>query len=50
MLAHSVKKEELLKKIISIGADKGFKNVQLLNVAGKIVGSASPEKVEVYNP
>lgn len=46
----SEKKEELLKKIMSIGTDKGFKNVQLLNEAGKMVGFASPEKVEVYNP
>ena len=43
-------KEGLLKKIISIGNDKGFKNVQLLNDNGKIVGSASPGKIEVHNP
>jgi hypothetical protein len=46
----SEKKEELLKKIMSIGGDKGFQKVQLLNTEGKIVGFASPEKVEVYNP
>ncbi len=46
----SDKKEELLKKIMSIGGDKGFQKVQLLNGEGKIVGFASPEKVEVYNP
>jgi len=46
----SGKKEELLKKIISIGGDKGFKKVQLVNDAGKIVGAASPEKVEIFNP
>jgi hypothetical protein len=44
------KKEEILKKVISIGADKGFKKVQLENNEGKIVGLASPEKVEVFNP
>jgi hypothetical protein len=45
----SAKKEELLKKIMSIGSDKGFKQVQLLNEQGKVVGFASPEKVEVLN-
>lgn len=44
------KKEEILKKIISLGAEKGFKQVQLLDNKGKIVGFASPQKVEVYNP
>lgn len=44
------KKEEILKKILSIGGDKGFKKVQLENNEGKLVGIASTEKVEVYNP
>ena len=44
------KKEEILKKIISIGGDKGFVKVQLLNNKGKTVGFATTEKVEVYNP
>ncbi len=44
------KKEEILRKIISIGGDKGFNKVQLQNNEGKIVGLASPEKAEVYNP
>jgi hypothetical protein len=44
------KKEELLKKILSIGGEKGFKKVHLLNPAGKTVGYASAEKTEVFNP
>jgi hypothetical protein len=44
------KKEEILRKIISIGGDKGFNKVQLQNNEGKTVGLASPEKTEVYNP
>jgi hypothetical protein len=46
----SDKKEELLKKVMSIGSDKGFKQVQLFDDKGKIVGFASPEKVEILNP
>ena len=46
----SEKKEELLKKVMSIGGDKGFKQVQLLNDKGKVVGFASREKVEILNP
>jgi hypothetical protein len=45
-----VKKEDILKKIVSIGAEKGFKKVQLLNNKGKTVGFAAGEKVEVSNP
>lgn len=44
------KKEELLKKIISIGVDKGFKQAQLLNGDNKPVGIASADKVEIFNP
>jgi hypothetical protein len=44
------KKEELLKKILSIGPEKGFKKVHLLNDKGRAVGFASDAKVEVYNP
>ncbi|HEX8289437.1 MAG TPA: hypothetical protein VF556_15655 [Pyrinomonadaceae bacterium] len=41
------KKEELLKKIFSSGKDKGYVKVQLLNMEGKAVGYATPEKTEV---
>ncbi|MBK8811699.1 MAG: hypothetical protein IPN69_13330 [Acidobacteria bacterium] len=44
------RKEETLKKILSIGPEKGFKRVHLLNEKGRAVGFASEEKVEVYNP
>jgi hypothetical protein len=44
------KKEELLRKIIMIGGEKGFVKVTLMNKQGRSVGYASPEKVEVYNP
>ncbi len=44
------KKEELLNKVLSIGGEKGFKRVHLLNEKGRSVGYASNEKVEVYNP
>ena len=42
------KKEDILKKILATGTDKGFKNVYLLKNDGKAVGSASGERVEVY--
>lgn len=42
------KKEELLKKVMSLGAEKGFKKVMLLNETGKTVGFASPARVESY--
>lgn len=44
------KKEEVLKKILSIGSEKGFKKVHLMNEKGQAVGFAGDEKVEVYNP
>ncbi len=44
------KKEELLKKILSIGSEKGFKKVHLMNDKGQAVGFAGDEKVEIYNP
>ena len=43
------KKEQLLKKLMSIGAEKNFKKVHLINTGGKAVGFASAEKTEVYN-
>jgi hypothetical protein len=43
------KKEELLKKILEVGPEKGFKKVHLINPNGKSVGFASVEKVEVYH-
>lgn len=44
------KREELLRKIILIGGEKGFTRVTLMNKQGRTVGYASPEKVEIYNP
>jgi hypothetical protein len=44
------KKEEALKKIFSMGADKGYTKVHLINKDGKTVGYASAEKVEVIAP
>lgn len=46
----SQKKEEALKKIFSLGADKGYRKVHLINKDGKSVGFASAEKVEVIAP
>ena len=43
------KKEEILKKIAAIGADRGFKNVHLLSADGKSVGTAVGDVVEVKN-
>lgn len=44
------KKKEKLKTIFSIGADKGYAKVHLMNKEGKSVGFASKEKVEVITP
>lgn len=44
------KKEALLKKIISMGAEKGFNSVQLKDDQNKIVGISSSEKTEIYKP
>lgn len=43
------KKEEVLKKIVTIGADKGFKNVHLLSADGKSVGTVAENFIEVKN-
>ena len=43
----SEKKEEVLKKIYSLGEDKGYSKVELIDKEGKSVGFASKEKVEV---
>lgn len=43
------KKEEFLRKILSVGVQKNYKKVKLINANGKSVGFASEEKVEVYN-
>lgn len=43
------KKEQILKKLQSIGSDKNYKKVHLINPGGKSVGYASVEKAEVYN-
>ena len=42
------KKEQILKKILSIAGDKGFKNVQLQDGTNKTVGLAKPDKIEIY--
>lgn len=44
------KKEELIKKIFTFGAQKGYSKVHLLNSEGKAVGYATPEKAEVMSP
>jgi len=43
------KKEEMLKKLLSIGTEKNFKKVHLINTGGKAVGYSSAEKTDVYN-
>ncbi|HVE59344.1 MAG TPA: hypothetical protein VNB22_21140 [Pyrinomonadaceae bacterium] len=43
------KKQEMLKKLLSIGGEKNYKKVHLINSNGKSVGFASAEKAEVYN-
>ncbi|HXG85167.1 MAG TPA: hypothetical protein VNI84_14195 [Pyrinomonadaceae bacterium] len=43
------KKEDVLKKIVSIGGDKGFENVHLISGEGKSVGTAAPGIIEVKN-
>ena len=42
------KKEDVLKKILATGAEKGFKTVYLLDQQGKAVGFASDEGTELY--
>ena len=42
------KKEEILKKILSIGEEKGFKSVHLRDETGKTVGAATLERISVY--
>ncbi|MGI8640103.1 MAG: hypothetical protein ACR2MG_09105 [Pyrinomonadaceae bacterium] len=42
------KKVEILKKILSNGSEKGFKNVHLQDETNKTVGSATSDKVAVY--
>lgn len=44
------KKTEVLKNIISVGKDKGFKTVQLLNNEGKTVGYISTNNINQPNP
>lgn len=41
-------KEDVMKKILAVGTEKGFKNVFLLDQQGKPVGTASEERVEIY--
>lgn len=43
------KKEELLRKILTIGADKNFNRVHLLSVSGKSVATIADGVVEVNN-
>ena len=43
------KKEEILKKILSVSSDKNFGNVKLQNEENKVVGAAQvPDKVTIY--
>ena len=44
------KKEAILKKILAYSSSKDFSKVQLLDKAGKTVGTASGGKVEVITP
>lgn len=46
---NETKKEEILKKIVTIGSDKGFKNVQLTDGDGKSVGTATSGIIELKN-
>lgn len=41
------KKEEILKKIVFIGEEKGYKNVHLLDKEGKTAASASGENITI---
>lgn len=43
------KKEELLQKVLSVGKDKNFNRVHLLNPGGKTVGTVSDGVVEINN-
>ena len=43
------KKEEMIKKLLSIGTEKSFKKVHLVNTGGKAVGFSTAEKTEIYN-
>lgn len=42
-------KQEVMSKIMLIGTEKGFVRVSLMNKQGKVVGYASPDKVEIVN-
>lgn len=44
------KREEYLKKVYQLGAQKGYKQVGLISKDGKPAGYASADKVEVYMP
>lgn len=46
---NSEKKEQMLKKLLTVGAEKNYKKVHLINSGGRSVGFASADKVEVYN-
>jgi hypothetical protein len=46
---NSEKKQEMLKKLLSIGSEKKYTKVHLINSGGKSVGFASGEKAEIYN-
>ncbi|HEY8559978.1 MAG TPA: hypothetical protein VIL74_06215 [Pyrinomonadaceae bacterium] len=43
------KKEEILKKLLSVGAEKNYKKVHLVNPGGRTVGFSSADKTEIYN-
>jgi hypothetical protein len=46
---NSERKEEMLKKLLSVGTEKNYKKVHLVNTGGKAVGYSSADKTEVYN-
>lgn len=43
------KKEETLAQLLTLGSEKGFLKVHLIDKQGKAVGTASKEKIEVLN-
>lgn len=46
---NSEAKQAFLQRLLSTGAEKQFKKVQLINPNGKAVGFASADRIEVYN-
>ena len=44
------KREEYLKKVYQLGAEKGYKQVNLIGKDGKVVGFASATRLDVVMP